>query len=56
MVKGDLVLFDKDLYEVFHLYDSGYCEIKKADGKQIQLVHHTEVVVQKKNEDSTPTP
>jgi hypothetical protein len=55
MKKGDIVLFDKEKYEVFHLYDSGYCEIKRAEGKQIQLVHQTEVVMQKRCEDPSPS-
>jgi hypothetical protein len=41
--KGEKVIYNGEEYEIFFLYDSGYCEIKRLYRKNILLVHHTEI-------------
>jgi hypothetical protein len=36
--KGRKLIYQTKEYEIFHIYDSGYCELKRVTGFDILLV------------------
>jgi len=43
---GDVVYYESKLYRIVHIYDSGYCEIKKEDSiYEVMLVKISELNV-----------
>ncbi len=46
MKVGDVVFYESKLYRIVHIYDSGYCEIKKEDSiYEVMLVKMSELCV-----------
>ncbi|WP_216772542.1 hypothetical protein [Metabacillus halosaccharovorans] len=46
MKVGDVVFYETKLYRIVHIYDSGYCEIKKEDSiYEVMLVKMSELSV-----------
>jgi hypothetical protein len=41
---GDIVYYNGEEVEVYFMYDSGYCEIKRLHRIRIQLVHQSELI------------
>ncbi|WP_197089624.1 hypothetical protein [Bacillus sp. SA1-12] len=47
MKVGDEVFYESKLYKIIHIYESGYCEIKKMDSLyEILLVKLSELINQ----------
>ncbi|MGO4888171.1 hypothetical protein ACJ2A9_10460 [Anaerobacillus sp. MEB173] len=42
MEAGRKVLYKQKIYELYYLYNSGYCEIKR-DLYTVELVHQSEI-------------
>ena len=44
MQVGDVVIYESKVYKIVHIYDSGFCEIKKKDSTyEVLLVKLSEL-------------
>lgn len=39
MDRGMKVLYKEELYEILHVYETGFCEIQKIETGKVSLVH-----------------